>query len=647
MRRTLILGTSGHIDHGKTTLVRALTGVDTDRLVEEKARGITIDLGFAELVEGDVVFGVVDVPGHEGFVRNMLAGATGMDAALLVVAADEGVMPQTREHVAILDLLGVRCVVVALTRSDIADPEWAELVEEEVRELLSTTGFPAAPIVRTAVPPEGDPQGLAELRSTLVEAATADAGMGGAHAADDLLQLPIDRVFTVKGTGTVVTGTLLGGALTVGDAVAVAPEDLRARVRGLQMHGRDVERATPGARVAVALTGPDIDREALTRGQVLGPDPAWPPSRMLTARVRVLPDTGWELVDGQRVRVHLGTAEVMARCVVLWPEAEARDRVGAGEEGWVQLRLESSVSARVGMSMVIRAWSPVTTIAGGIVAESHPPRRAGSAPTALLERRIGDDPVARLDAALEVAGAAGLAAIDLPVRTGLTPAGIADARDTLLARGGLAAPDGRLFAPAVADAAAERILALVRETHTDEPWQPGPPLPRVRERVGRAAHASLVDALLARMSQRDELVVEGGHVRDPGFETRLSEAQIALRDELAELYEEAALEPPRIADLPERITEDPAFHTLLRGLEAEDQLVALDEEYRIDAAALVTAVQAVRRELAGRTGLGPSDFREFIPVSRRWLLPILAYLDRTGVTRFEGGERSVGSGPDT
>src|SRR5262245_55396053 len=267
--RRLILGTAGHIDHGKTELVRALTGVDTDRLKEEKERGITIDLGFAELqVSEELRLGVVDVPGHEGFIRNMLAGATGMDLVLLVVAADEGVMPQTREHVATVSLLGVERLVVALTKIDLVDSEWAALVTDEVRGVLAETPYQDAPVVETSARTGA---GLADLVSTVREVAeqvrSDDAG--------DVARLPVDRVFSVRGTGTVVTGTLWSGTLRVGERVRVLPGDLSARIRGLQVHGREVEEARAGERTAAALTGQGLDRESLARGHVLVAGDGW------------------------------------------------------------------------------------------------------------------------------------------------------------------------------------------------------------------------------------------------------------------------------------------------------------------------------------------------------------------------------------
>ena len=373
--RTAILGTAGHIDHGKTALVGALTGVDTDRLKEEKERGITIDLGFAELRGEGVRLGVVDVPGHEGFVRNMLAGATGMDLALLVVAADEGVMPQTREHLAILALLRVSRLVVALTKVDLADDEWLELVEDDVRDTVSAAGFDDVAFFRVSAK---SGEGVETLRDHLLEAAREQP-----EAAVDVLALPVDRVFTVRGTGTVVTGTLVSGAVAVGDRVRLLPSDRAARVRGVQVHGDEVERAVAGSRVAVALTGDGIERDDVRRGDVVVSAPEWDDAAMLTVEMRVLPDTGWSLAHNQRVRVHLGTAEVMARCVLF-----SRDELHGGAIGWGQLRLETPVAVRVGATGVLRSYSPVTTIAGIRVVEAPAPKRGrATVPTCRGQRR--------------------------------------------------------------------------------------------------------------------------------------------------------------------------------------------------------------------------------------------------------------------
>lgn len=339
--RRLILGTAGHIDHGKTALVRALSGIDADRLPEEKRRGITIDLGFAHLTfASGMELGIVDVPGHEAFIKNMLAGATGIDLALVVVAADESVMPQTREHLDILELLGVRAAVIAVTKADLVDDEWLELVVAEVRETVANGPFAEAPIVAVSA---HAPRGFDELVAALEQAGEQIVERDG----DDLFRLPIDRVFTVRGTGTVVTGTVWSGALEHDQTVRVLPDGAAVRVRGLQAFGQDRQRVAAGERAAVALAG--IPRDQITRGDLLTTDDGWQVSPMLTARVRVLPGAPRPLRHRQRVRFHLGTREVLGRVAVLDGE-----EIEPGNAGWVQLRLETPVVARAGDRFVLR-----------------------------------------------------------------------------------------------------------------------------------------------------------------------------------------------------------------------------------------------------------------------------------------------------
>jgi selenocysteine-specific elongation factor len=637
--RRIVLGTAGHIDHGKTALVRALTGVDTDRLAEEKTRGITIDLGFAELVlEGpgaeEYRIGVVDVPGHEGFVRNMLAGATGMELALLVVSAEEGVMPQTREHVAILDLLGVERVVVALTKVDLADPEWAELVSEEVADLLRGTGFTDAPRILTS---SETGEGLDALRAALVEA----AGSVGRDA-EDLLLLPIDRVFTVKGTGTVVTGTLVSGALEVGASVRLQPGELSARVRGLQNHGVDTERVEAGVRAAVALVGDGIDAESLSRGQAVVAEPRWRASEMLTVRLRVLEGPAWRVAHGQRVRVHLGTAEVMGR-VVLLSEGEAIEPSGAG---WVQLRLEAPVVARTGMPVVVRSYSPVTTIGGGRVAEAWPGRRRrGSAREAgvadLLEARLSASADARLVAALAAADVRGVAAGALPLETGLPPARAEAAWSVERGRGGVEAADGTRFGSAVAGRVAGDLGEVVDRTHTEEAFRAGAALAALRALAPHDAHSALVDAVLERERAAGRLEVSAGMVHRPGFAPRFTPEQEELGRRLRARYAEAGFAPPRFDDLAAEERENPAFLSLVRRLEAEGVLVELEDDLRIDAATLDAGVEGLRARFGPEEELTLAEFREVMDVSRRHLLPILGWLDRNGVTAFDGQARRL------
>ncbi len=630
--KNLILGTAGHIDHGKTALVRALTGIETDRLAEEQERGITIDLGFAELTGAEGVrIGVVDVPGHEGFIRNMLAGATGMDVVLLVVAADEGVMPQTREHLAILRFLRVERLVVALTKVDLVDEEWLELVRDDVQSFLADTRFAQAPVVAVS---STIGTGIETLRATLIE----EARLARFVEADDLVRLPVDRVFTIRGTGTVVTGTLWSGALKNGARVRLMPAGLDARVRGLQMHGAETDQASPSGRIAVALNGDGIDTATVQRGQTLVVDPVWTASQMLTTRLTMLDETGWRLEQGQRVRVHLGTAEVMARVAVLEGEA-----VEPGGTGWVQLRLESPVAARAGDHFVIRSYSPVTTIGGGRVAEDQPPKRKtlSEIEKKALDAILSGDPVPSVGAVLALGGAVGVAEQALPIRTGLPPALVASALETLAADGAVQTTERIWVGRDAVDSLRERVLAEVDRVHRDEAFRSGVGKEQLRQCATPGTAAGLVDAVLEGLIGAGTLVPQTGVVARSGFEPRLNEAQMGLRDRLVAIFREGGLAPPFLDELSEESRDDPAFVPILRGLEAEGRLVQLDEGLLADSTAVKAVIAQVQADLAGQSELGPADFREAIPVTRKHLMPILGYLDRIGVTIRTDSGRAV------
>lgn len=358
----LILGTAGHIDHGKTSLVRALTGIDTDRLKEEKERGITIELGFAHLeLPGDIQFGIVDVPGHERFVRAMVAGVGGMDLVMLVIAADEGVMPQTREHLEICQLLGVRKGLVALTKCDMVDEDWLHLVTEEVRDYLAGSFLEEAPIVPLS---SKTGAGLEDLKTTLGQLAAE------VHekSVDGPFRLPVDRVFTVAGFGTVVTGTLLSGAMAVGDEVEVLPSGLTSRVRSIQTHGRKSEQAEAGQRVAVNLQG--IDYADMARGDVIVPRGVFRTTRTVDARLDFLASAPRELKHRATLRLHSATYEVSAQAILL-----EGDTLAPGASAFVQLRLKSPVLLLPGDFFILRSYSPQITVGGGVVLDPAPPRR--------------------------------------------------------------------------------------------------------------------------------------------------------------------------------------------------------------------------------------------------------------------------------
>lgn len=648
--RSLVLGTAGHIDHGKTSLVGALTGVDTDRLAEEKRRGITIELGFARYEpEAGCAFGVVDVPGHEGFVKTMVAGATGMDVVLLVVAADEGVMPQTREHVAIVRFLGVAEMVVALTKADLAEDEWLDLVREDVEGLLADTPYRDAEIVPTS----------AETGAGLDDLAGALARSGARarrRASDDLFRLPVDRVFAVEGAGTVVTGTLWSGSLVRGASVRLLPRDEGARVRAVQVHGEQVERAVAGQRTAVALTGAAVRRGKVARGDVLVSHPGWAPAMMLTVEIAALPGTGWRVKAGQRVRVHLATVEVMAR-VALFGEPE----LVSGSKTLAQLRLETPAVARSGDRFVVRSYSPVATIAGGVVLEPVPPKRkrlSQGERAALSALARGGH--AAVQGAVALAGWTGLSEDALGVQAGWTPARASEEGSSSAWREG-AAPvavepaagplvpnvpgverlDGVLFADAITAEGEDRLLAVVEEHHRRFSLDVGAPLELLRGALPAPSHPRLAVALTARLVNAGRLVVEGKAARLPQFEAVPSPQEEALAARIADILENAGLQGPTTEELSSMVSDHPRTVAVLGFMAARNRVRLLGDAYWTSSAALAQASARTVAELGGQGGLGPADFRDVLGVTRKHILPILAHFDAMGVTTRELAGRRV------
>ena len=649
--RSLVLGTAGHIDHGKTALVRALTGVNTDRLVEEKRRGITIELGFARYEPEDgLAFGVVDVPGHEGFVKTMVAGATGMDMVLLVVAADEGVMPQTREHVAIVRLLGVAEMVVAVTKADLVDEEWLELVHEDVRELLADTPYRDAEVAPTSV---ATGQGLGALSRALARCADRTRRRAG----NDLFRLPVDRVFAVEGAGTVVTGTLWSGQLRRGGTVRILPGEGEARVRALQVHGEPVETAVAGQRTAVALTGASVRRGMIARGNVLVSDPAWRSSMMLTVEMSCLASAGRSVEAGQRVRVHLGTVEVMARVALF-----GQDEIAPGDAALAQLRLEGQVVARSGDRFVARSYSPVTTIGGGVVLEPAPPKRKrlSHADSAALAKLAQGGPHA-VEGAVALAGWQGLNERDAPVLAGWR-SGDSAGPDQAAGPDEAAGPDqavnpdqaagtaswswdGALFAPEIVADGESRILAAVGEYHRRRSLEDGAPLDVLRKALPPRSRPKLADGLAARLAAARRLVVEGRTARLPDFSAALSRDEAALAEHLTATLAKAGLQGPTTPELAAQASGHPRTAAVLEFLVLKGRIRLLGDSYWVATDALAAAAAQVAQELGGREGLGPADFREVLPITRKHLIPVLAHFDAIGVTTREASGRRVAQTP--
>ncbi len=581
----MILGTAGHVDHGKTALVKALTGVDTDRLAEEKRRGLTIELGFAPLtLPGGRAVSVVDVPGHEKFIPTMLSGCGGLDLALLVIAADQGPMPQTREHLAILSLLGVRAGVVALTRADLGEHSG---VREQVAALARGTFLESAPVIPVSALTG---QGLPELLSAI----DAQASALPPPALTGSPRLHIDRVFSVAGSGTVVTGTLTGGSLARGAALELWPGALPARVRGLERHGVPAEELPPGVRAAVNLAG--VRLEQVRRGMTLAPAGALEVTDRVDVSLTLLPDAPYPVKNNSQLHLHHGTRAVVCRCVLL-----GRDKLEPGETGFAQLRLAGPLAALEGDRFVVRFFSPLATLGGGVILETHPPRRGRHDPERLagLAVRAAGDPVAIARRKLEEAG-------DLPLR----PRDPAPYR----AAGG-AEGAGWFLSPAALAGKRQAALDLQRQ---------GLDSPAIRDRLFPVLPRGAAESFLAALAL-----------------PAAAPASAALEGAVEALYRRAGLQAPEDGAaeeaFPGRVRE---MKLARRALTDRGTLVVVAKGFRVHAAALAQGLEALERAF-GAEPFALGRARDVLGVSRKYALLLLEYWDKAGKTEKNGEARRL------
>ena len=613
-----VVGTAGHIDHGKTALVKALTGVDTDRWEEEKRRGITIDLGFAPLPLADgIQASVVDVPGHEAFVKNMLAGATGIDVALLIIAADEGIMPQTEEHLAIVELLGVRRGIPVLTKRDLVDDEWLALVRAEVAARLERSRVRwRSPIAVSALKAEG----LEDLKRALVEVVQDLPD----RSSDDLFRLPIDRVFTLAGAGTVVTGSTWSGTVSAGATVRLLPLDRDVRVRSIQVHSQDAAQAGPGRRTALALVG--VDKDEIDRGHVAVTGAGWAPTSTLDVALELLATVKKPLAVRTRIRVHLGTTEVLGRV------AQVR-AIAPGETSVARLLLERPLVARGGDRFVIRSFSPVTTIGGGVVLDPFPPRRPRVGERDLA---AGQPPAERLARFVEEAGLAGVRVGDIAVRAGVLSS---DVSTTIAAAGkGILSVGDVLVARRAISAEVDKLAAVVVAHHDEHPLDAGLSLQALR--AGISAPAAVLDLLVEHgvKKQAWELAESGAVVRKPGWQAALKARAGDAGGRLAQRLAEARWQLPTVAEL-QREFSDPSVPALLAHLAREGSVERVDQERYAVKQALEEfrrAVEETLRELGAAT---PAQFRDRLGLTRKYLIPLLEWADRRGITSRKGDTR--------
>lgn len=633
--KSIIVGTAGHIDHGKTALVRALTGFDADRLPEEKRRGITIDIGFADLDLGDVRIGFVDVPGHERFVKNMLAGAHGIDLVALVIAADESVMPQTREHFDICRLLGVNKGIVVLTKKDLVDEELLQLARAEAEDLVKGSFLEGAPIVAAS---SRTGQGIDELKNALRE-----IGIGVARRSTDYVtRLPIDRSFSMKGFGAVVTGTLIAGEINEGDELQLFPAGTGARVRGVQVHGSSVKTAIAGQRTAINLGG--IDSVAIERGMLLAAAGRLRPAQVVDASIQLLDDAPRALRSRQRVRVHLGAAEVLARVRIL-----EDGEIKPGAKGFAQLRFESPVVTVLRDRFIIRAYSPQVTIGGGQVLDPFATKhRARELPTVGASLKVLLDGVrsAQVNQFVTNAGGHGLTRRELAARTAWRDEVIDNAIREAIANCSVVSLETTLIERATFDELKARIVEEIAAHHRREPLSRGLAKEILRERFFAGASVDTFRATMAELEKAGSFVSENEIVRLREHTRELTNEDARVRDSLERIYREAALAAPALSD---------AFAKA--GIKASDQHGRKILQLLLDSGVLIrvhgemffhrTSLDDLIRQLRAYADTRPdraidvAAFKELAAISRKYAIPLLEHLDRQRVTRREGDRRII------
>ena len=635
---SIVIGTAGHIDHGKSALVRALTGTDPDRLPEEKKRGITIDLGFADLELDGIRFGFVDVPGHERFVKNMLAGAHGIDLLALVIAADEGVMPQTREHFDICKLLGIKSGIVVITKTDLVDAEMLSLVEDDAAELSSHSFLESAPVVAVS---SRTGAGLTELKEKLKEVARRVP----ARSTELVTRLPIDRAFSMKGFGPVVTGTLISGEIAEGAELELLPKKLTVRVRGTQVHGKAVARAVAGQRTAVNLAGVDVAQ--LERGMVLAEPRTLRTTQIIDARIDVLPNAPRGVRSRSRVRLHLNAAEVLARVRVLDHPSE----IGSGKSGLAQLRLEVPISTVHGDRFILRSYSPAETIAGGVIVDPFAVKHRGKEmgqTRSRMNRLIEANRVEKIVAFVEMSELGGRTVEDLIATTGLKREVISDLTSQGIEQGDVVEAGGLLLSTSSLARLSQGVLSELENHHKREPLARGMLRETLREKVFTHSPPELFAAVIQKLEASGQLVAEKDIIRASSHKVDLSEKDSRLREKLEEVYREAGVECPSIDDAlvragvtgPQRVQARKVLQLLI-----EDRVILRVQNEMFMHSSVLDELKVKLLDHASRHEperlIDVAGFKDLAGVSRKYAIPLLEYFDREKVTRRAGDKRII------
>ncbi|MFZ6016710.1 MAG: selenocysteine-specific translation elongation factor [Nitrospirota bacterium] len=622
--RYVILGTAGHIDHGKSALVKALTGIDPDRLKEEKERGITIDLGFADLTFTDgLTVGIVDVPGHEKLVRNMLAGAGGIDLVLLVIAADEGIMPQSREHLAICNLLKTKSGLIAITKADLVEKDWLDLVADEVRTFVKNTFLKDADII-----PVSSKTGLniGLLKERIKEAALQVEP----KSTRGLFRLPIDRVFTLKGFGTVVTGTAISGSISVDEPVEILPVNIKSRVRGLQSHGRPIQTAYAGQRVAINLQG--VEKEELKRGDSVVVPKRFTPTKAVDAKVELLSDAP-PLKSKSLVHFHLSTSETIAR-VILY----GRDELKAGESCYCQFRLQEPIISMSGDRYIIRRFSPVETVGGGEVLEPSPllRRKKGGVEDLMIFERSGLDE--KISMKVRQSGLHGISPMALEGWIKAEVPAIEDSIRILKEKGLILNLEDILIHKTAFDAFREKVFQTLNDFHMKNPLKPGMPKEEFRTylKIDPEPFGSLITSL------KEDIVIDKEIVRLGSFRVALSQADETLKTEILGLLEEGGFQPPTKEELLQSLELDQKhLSDILQLMAKEGSLVRINDSMYITSSVYKKMIGALKNFFSRKLEMTVAEFRDILSTTRKYALPLLEYLDSNKITLRVGDIRKL------
>jgi len=632
--KQIILGTAGHIDHGKTSLIKAITGTDTDRLKEEKERGITIELGFASLdLPGGQHLGIVDVPGHEKFVKNMVAGATGIDIVAMVIAADEGVMPQTREHMEICSLLGVRHGLIVMTKTDLVEEEWLELALEDIREFSQGTFLEDAPILPVS---SATGEGLPELISALDEI----AGNIPQRPPSTLFRLPIDRVFTMKGFGTVITGSIVSGKINVGETIMVYPTGITSKVRGIQVHNQSAESAEAGMRTAINFQG--LDKTAVQRGEVLSTPGALVASYMVDVSFHYLASNKKPLKNRTLIRFHTGTSEKMGYLILL-----DQEELAPGQTIVAQLRLDSAVAIVKDDRFVVRSYSPVRTIGGGQVINPIPQKHKRLRQDVVegLQQLTDDDPEVIISQHIQQAGYGGVSFSHLKIMTNLADKQLDTVLQHLLSTKTITQTDkdNRIFLHQTTfDKLIQNCGDYLSNYHSDNPLKAGMSKEELKSKFPQLSDPKVFNLILNQMIKGGQITQEENTVRLSDHRVSLGADQADIRQKMLDIYQKGGLQPPYFREVPGMLGADPN-HTkeVLMLLVEEGHIVKTKDDLYFHVTAITELKSRLVDFLKANGEITTPRFKEMTGASRKYVIPLIEYFDACKVTLRVGDSRKL------